>query len=137
MSGLQRMREFAWLGPPVAFIASLEVVVHQLDWPLVVKFALVVGVPAASALLVPWAQLKWVFFSLPPLLMVSWLLAGGTAATADTSGGTRVGEMRLAVEVIKLGFQTAGFVTGIGLRVILRGVSPQGPAHGGQLASAA
>jgi hypothetical protein len=135
MSGLQRMREFAWLGPPVAFIVSLEFVLDHLDWTLLAKFALILGVPAASALLVPWAQVKWVFFSLPPLLLVSWLLAGGTAASADTSGGARVGEIRLAVEVINLGLQTAGFVTGIGLRVILRGVNRQWPAHDGQLSS--
>jgi hypothetical protein len=137
MSALQRMREFRWLVPPAAFIVSLQVVLDHLDWPLLVKFALILGVPAASALLVPWAQLKWVFFSLPPLLLVYWLRAGGVAATADTSGGAHVAQIRLAVEVINLSLQTAGFATGIGLRVILRGVSRQGPAHGGQLSSTA
>jgi hypothetical protein len=108
-----------WLVSPVAFVLALEFVLHHLDWSLPIKFVLLLGVPAASALVVPWTQLKWAVFSLVPLLLVYWLIAGGTTGAAS---GTHIGESRLVIAIFNLALQTAGLVTGIGLRVILRGV---------------
>ena len=113
----------SWVLAPISFFVSLQFVLRHLDWSLGIKMAVMLGVPALSIIAVPRRRLWWFGLSLVPLLLLYWVVAGGTSATYDTPAGAQIGTERFWIEVINLGMQCTAFVVAYGLRFVT-GIAP-------------
>ena len=113
---IHRFGDQRWIAAPIAAFASLELVLHHLNWPIVVKMTIVLGLAAASAFLVPHRHLGRVAHAVVPLLLAYWLVAGGSRATSDTPGGMQVAITNFGIQVINLGMQCAAFLVAYSIR---------------------